>query len=200
MAPPEKRSRLAFFPPDPIPGGYSVRDVARDLQVSPSTIRAWEERYQVPVPWRTVGGHRRYGLAERRQLLLMQEEIARGRRAVEAAAVAKADTWRKDLGARASLRRFIKAAQDRNRGDMVAELGRAERASGLETAIAWFAITALREVRVTFRLGLCEEAEVRRAIDVTQRWMLGATPPSQPTHGARLLAIVGSRSRCGVEG
>lgn len=41
-----------------------VREAAQRLNVSPSTLRAWERRFGYPVPDRSPGGHRRYREAD----------------------------------------------------------------------------------------------------------------------------------------
>ena len=41
-------------------GYLSIAEVARELGVSPRTIRSWERRYDLVSPTRTLGGHRRY--------------------------------------------------------------------------------------------------------------------------------------------
>jgi DNA-binding transcriptional MerR regulator len=41
-----------------------VREAAKRLNVSPSTLRAWEERFGFPLPERSPGGHRLYRAGE----------------------------------------------------------------------------------------------------------------------------------------
>lgn len=55
-----------------------VGEVARQLGVSPSTIRSWERRFELPAPDRSAGGHRRYRAADVAQLRAMGELIRRG--------------------------------------------------------------------------------------------------------------------------
>jgi DNA-binding transcriptional MerR regulator len=42
------------------PPVYSIGAVARMLGIPPATLRTWEERYGLPVPERSPGGHRLY--------------------------------------------------------------------------------------------------------------------------------------------
>lgn len=39
---------------------YNLNAVLREVNVTPDVLRAWERRYQLPVPQRTGGGHRLY--------------------------------------------------------------------------------------------------------------------------------------------
>jgi DNA-binding transcriptional MerR regulator len=195
MAPSTPDPAVAAAARDDNPRGLTVRDVALQLRVSPSTIRAWEERYQLTDPARTPGGHRRYRLADRRRLLIMGFELAKGRRPAEAAVLAKADPWRRDLQPRASIVRFMHAARHGDGPAMRAELDRARAAFGVETTFSWFAPNAIRETSIASRLGLCRPADVWRAIDVTMAWVTRATAPGQTNHGPGLLAVVGARHR-----
>ena len=42
------------------PPVYSIGAVARMLDIPPATLRTWEERYGLPTPERSPGGHRLY--------------------------------------------------------------------------------------------------------------------------------------------
>jgi MerR family transcriptional regulator, light-induced transcriptional regulator len=174
---------------------FSVGEVAKDLSVSPSTIRAWEDRYQLTSPPRTLGGHRRYGPADLRRLFLMRDEIAKGRRPVDAAAMAKTDTWRRDLRPRASLRRFFNAALTGRSDQVVTELYNAEKAFGLEKAISWFVSVAVRELALAFNLKMCTIEQVRFAADATRSWMERRIAAIKPYRDARLLTVTGPAAR-----
>ena len=39
---------------------YNLNAVLREVNITPDVLRAWERRYQLPVPQRTAGGHRLY--------------------------------------------------------------------------------------------------------------------------------------------
>jgi DNA-binding transcriptional MerR regulator len=55
--------------------------VARELGVSPSTLRTWERRYRLIVPHRGPGGERLYDSAQLEQLRGINQERRRGARA-----------------------------------------------------------------------------------------------------------------------
>ena len=65
--------------------GIPIQEASRLIGVPAPTLRAWERRYGVPVTPRSDGGHRRYSEAALHELRLMRDEVARGRRASDAA-------------------------------------------------------------------------------------------------------------------
>ena len=66
--------------------------VSEILAVPAPTIRSWERRYGIPDTPRSRGGHRRYQTGELSALRMMRDEIARGRRAADAAALVRLGT------------------------------------------------------------------------------------------------------------
>ncbi|MBC7595031.1 MAG: MerR family transcriptional regulator, partial [Kineosporiaceae bacterium] len=69
----------------PVEHGPAIKQVSELLGIPAPTLRSWERRYGVPVTSRSSGGHRRYAEDELNQLRLMRDEIARGKRAADAA-------------------------------------------------------------------------------------------------------------------
>ena len=67
----------------------TIRQASSLLTVPVSTLRSWERRYDVPMTARTTGGHRRYTKLAIDEPRLMRDEIARGKRAGEAAVSAR---------------------------------------------------------------------------------------------------------------
>lgn len=65
-------------------GIYSIGAVARMLQVSPVTLRNWEERYSIVVPGRSPGGHRLYSRGDLERLRFVVVQTARGLSAADA--------------------------------------------------------------------------------------------------------------------
>lgn len=66
-------------------GTTPIADVSRLLQVPMPTLRSWELRYDIPSRTQTSGQHRRYTPQQMQALRMMRDEIARGRRAGDAA-------------------------------------------------------------------------------------------------------------------
>lgn len=71
---------------DAVAGDHlSVGTVARQLGVSPSTLRAWERRYGLGPTARTTGGHRRYTRQDVERLYMMRKLVHSGVAAAAAA-------------------------------------------------------------------------------------------------------------------
>ena len=57
---------------------YSIGAVAQMLGIPPATLRTWEERYGLPVPERSPGGHRVYSRDQVEQLRFVKAQIDQG--------------------------------------------------------------------------------------------------------------------------
>jgi CheY-like chemotaxis protein len=57
---------------------YSIGAVARMLDIPPATLRTWAERYGLPVPERSPGGHRLYSRDQVEQLRFVKVQLAQG--------------------------------------------------------------------------------------------------------------------------
>jgi CheY-like chemotaxis protein len=57
---------------------YSIGAVARMLDIPPATLRTWAERYGLPVPERSPGGHRVYSRDQVEQLRFIKVQLAQG--------------------------------------------------------------------------------------------------------------------------
>src|SRR5215210_3427489 len=77
--------------PDEVGEDVSIQQASAALDVPAPTIRSWERRYGVPGADRSSGGHRRYTRGQLDRLRLMRDLIAEGRRALDAAALVRAD-------------------------------------------------------------------------------------------------------------
>lgn len=65
-------------------GVYSIGAVARMLDVPASTLRAWEDRYSLITPVRSVGSQRLYSQSQVEQLRFVASQIAAGVSAADA--------------------------------------------------------------------------------------------------------------------
>ena len=63
---------------------YSIGAVARMLDVPPATLRTWEERYGLPKPERSAGGHRLYSREQVAQLHFVKAQLDAGMAAADA--------------------------------------------------------------------------------------------------------------------
>ena len=69
-----------------------IGELSRRVGVSPELLRAWERRYGLLRPERTDGGFRLYSSTDERRVQAMQQQLALGLSAAEAASVALAAT------------------------------------------------------------------------------------------------------------
>src|SRR5689334_1876931 len=65
-----------------------IGELSKRTGVSPELLRAWERRYGLLQPTRSSGGLRLYDAADVERVQLMQEHLAAGLAAAEAAATA----------------------------------------------------------------------------------------------------------------
>src|SRR5690348_1812813 len=72
----------------PAPGPLRIGEFARRVGVSSELLRAWERRYGLLEPVRSPGGFRLYTDEDAERVARMQDAIARGLSASEAARVA----------------------------------------------------------------------------------------------------------------
>src|SRR6202158_2339184 len=63
---------------------YSIGAVARMLDIPTSTLRAWEERYSVIAPLRSLGSQRLYSRAQVEQLRFIKSRMEAGASAADA--------------------------------------------------------------------------------------------------------------------
>jgi DNA-binding transcriptional MerR regulator len=77
--------------PRPLPGPVGVRigELSRRVGVSTELLRAWERRYQLLQPARSAKGYRLYTPQDELRVRAMQDQLARGLSAAEAARVAR---------------------------------------------------------------------------------------------------------------
>jgi DNA-binding transcriptional MerR regulator len=57
---------------------YSIGAVGQMLGIPPATLRTWEERYELPVPERSPGGHRVYSRDQVEQLRFVKAQVDQG--------------------------------------------------------------------------------------------------------------------------
>jgi CheY-like chemotaxis protein len=63
---------------------YSIGAVARMLGIAPATLRTWQERYGLPVPERSPGGHRLYARNQVEQLRFVKAQVDSGMSSADA--------------------------------------------------------------------------------------------------------------------
>src|SRR5689334_1872957 len=83
-------------------GALRIGELSRRSGVSPELLRAWERRYGLLQPTRSVGGLRLYSPTDLARVQAMQQHLADGYAAAEAAVLASRTTTRGDEGITAS--------------------------------------------------------------------------------------------------
>jgi MerR family transcriptional regulator, light-induced transcriptional regulator len=153
-----------------IGAGLPIHEVSRLLGVPAPTLRAWELRYGIPVAPRSAGGHRRYSVEALQQVRLMRDEIARGRRAGEAArevlAVMAATGPTHDLvGA------VLAASAQMDPSAVVGALDRAVDELGMPTAMDEVLLPAMRQVGQWWETGRCDVAQEHLTSEAARGWL-----------------------------
>src|SRR5881392_1543126 len=74
----------------PSSSALRIGELSKRTGVSPGLLRAWERRYALLRPTRSAGGLRLYASADVERVRVMQQHLAEGLAAAEAAAAASA--------------------------------------------------------------------------------------------------------------
>ncbi len=153
-----------------IGAGLPIHEVSRLLGVPAPTLRAWELRYGIPVTPRSSGGHRRYSAEALLQVRLMRDEIARGRRAGEAArevrAVIAATGPARDL-----VDALLAASEQMEPSAVVAVLDRAVDELGMPAAMDEVLLPAMRQVGQWWETGRCDVAQEHLTSEAARGWL-----------------------------
>ncbi len=160
-------------------GGLSIREVSRLLTVPAPTIRSWERRYGVPQPPRSAGGHRRYSPAEVLTLRRMRDEIARGRRAAEAAMIVSA-AGSPGEPQHSLMTSFLAATERLDRAGVRAALDQASERLGLDAAITGVLFPGMHQVGAWWQTGRCDLAHEQMATLAARAWLHEALAQSPP--------------------
>jgi methanogenic corrinoid protein MtbC1 len=148
----------------------TIQQASKLLMVPVSTLRSWERRYDVPATARTSGGHRRYTSRAIDELRLMRDEIARGKRAGDAAVSARL-LLQPAESARHFVDRFLGAAQAMEPAGVRASLDAAAGELGLGAAIDEVLMPAMRRVGRSWETGRCEIGHEHLATEAVRTWL-----------------------------
>ncbi|MEJ7744530.1 MAG: B12-binding domain-containing protein [Nocardioidaceae bacterium] len=158
----------------------SIQAASRLLDVPSPTIRSWERRYGVPDTPRSSGGHRRFSPEELKALRQMRDEIARGRRAADAAAIVKA-TSQNPSPQQPLIDDFLQAAYRLEPRNIDALLDHAEKHLGVDNAICDVLLPAMRQIGYWWESGRCDVVHEHVATEAVRAWLnrllyLGPSP------------------------
>lgn len=154
--------------------GLAIQLVSGVLGVPAPTLRSWERRYGIPVTTRSVGGHRRYGEEELIQLRLMRDEIARGKRAADAArsVVLLLD---QHSPARPWINRLLSASEQADVAGMQVVLNQAREELGLAATLDQVLMPAMRQVGAWWETGRCDVAQEHLTTETARGWLARLT-------------------------
>lgn len=173
--------------------GVPIQDVSRLLGVPAPTIRSWERRYGLPRTLRSSGGHRRYPDAALRELRLMRDAIAQGRKASEAARSVRA-MLDGDDPAQPRIAALVEASARLDPTTVRAVLERAQEEIGLPATVDTVLMPAMRRIGSLWEVGRCDVAQEHLTTEAARAWLSRVTalaPPPDP--GRPLLLACGPR-------
>lgn len=150
--------------------GLPIKDASRALGVPAPTLRSWELRYGVAAAPRSRGGHRRYSDQDLTELRLMRDEIARGRRAADAARFVRQLLDEAGQGAR-YVADLLAASQRRDPADVRAALDRARDDLGLAVTVDDVLMPAMRQIGTWWETGRCDVAQEHLTTEVARAWL-----------------------------
>lgn len=150
--------------------GLSIQAVSDLLAIPAPTIRSWERRYGLARTARTGGGHRRYSTAEISDLRQMRDEISRGRRSREAAALVR-DTVQASEPYRSFIEAFVDVADSMNPRQMDYLLDHCRDRFGVEDAICKVVMPGMRQIGVAWQTGRCDVTQEHLVTRAARGWL-----------------------------
>jgi MerR family transcriptional regulator, light-induced transcriptional regulator len=148
----------------------TIQQASTLLTVPVSTLRSWEQRYDVPRTSRTSGGHRRYTTTAIDEVRLMRDEIARGKRAGDAAVSARL-LLEPPGPARRLVDMFLDAAQAMEPGRVRACLDEAADQLGLDASVDEVLMPAMRRIGWRWETGRCDVGHEHLATEAVRNWL-----------------------------
>jgi MerR family transcriptional regulator, light-induced transcriptional regulator len=148
----------------------TIQQASTLMTVPVSTLRSWEQRYDIPRTSRTSGGHRRYTTTAIDEVRLMRDEIARGKRAGEAAVSARL-LLEPPGPARRLVDMFLDAAQAMDPGRVRACLNEAADQLGLNASVDEVLMPAMRRIGWRWETGRCDVGHEHLATEAVRTWL-----------------------------
>lgn len=184
---------MSTYDGDPVPQGLAIQQVSDLLGVPAPTLRSWERRYGIPATARSDGGHRRYSASALHELRLMRDEVARGRKASDAARSVRAllDT---ESPAQARIQQLLTASRELEPRAVREVLEDARRDLGLGAALDEVLMPSMRQIGSWWESGHCDIAQEHLTTEAARAWLswlVSIAPP--PVHEAPVLLACGPR-------
>ena len=155
-----------------------IGELSKRAGVSPELLRAWERRYGLLRPARSAGGLRLYSPADVERVALMQQHLAEGMAAAEAAALAVRDAVEEEAARTAprpaAIRDELAAALDAfDEPRAQAILDRLLALATVETLLAEVVVPYLHELGERWKRGEASVAQEHFASSVLRGRLLG---------------------------
>jgi hypothetical protein len=169
--------------------GLAIHEVSQLLGVPAPTLRSWERRYGLPETGRSTGGHRRYSEAALPELRLMRDEVARGRRAADAARAVRVLLDRSG-SPRGWVDQLLAASERMEPGAVREVLDRAHHELGLSATLDEVLMPGMRQIGSWWETGRCDIAQEHLTTEVARGWLarMSALGPSPRAERPVLLA------------
>ena len=164
--------------PSPLVVGPAISQVSEMLGVPAPTLRSWERRYGVPTTSRSAGGHRRYAEVDLRQIRVMRDEIARGKRAADAALSVRLllDEAHPE---RSRIDTILTAAERMDSSTIRGILDEALDELDLGLAIDDVLMPTLRQIGAWWESGRCDIPQERLLTETCRAWLAQQTAVAQ---------------------
>lgn len=174
---------------DPVPGGLAIQQVSDLLGVPSPTLRSWERRYGIPATPRSEGGHRRYSAEALHELRLMRDEVARGRKASEAARSVRS-LLDSDNPAQARVQQLLAATRRLEPRAVRDVLEEARVDLGLGATLDEVLMPTMRQIGSWWESGHCDIAQEHLTTEAVRGWLawLVSTAPIAVGEAPILLA------------
>jgi DNA-binding transcriptional MerR regulator len=177
---------------EPLAGSVTISEVSELLGIPVPTIRSWERRYGFPAPSRTLGSHRRYDLTVVHQLRAVRDEIAAGVTAEEAVGYVRRSSAEGNSGS-GFVREIVDAGLAFDAAAVREKLEDAVSALGLDGAIQWVVLPALREVGSMWEAGRCDVSQEHLASQEVRSWLAKRLPARAERSSALVLLACGPK-------
>jgi MerR family transcriptional regulator, light-induced transcriptional regulator len=148
----------------------TIQQASELLAVPVTTLRSWERRYDMPMTSRTSGGHRRYTSLALDELRLMRDEIARGKRAGEAAVSARL-LLQPTQRARPFIDTILSAAEAMDPARIRTSLDEAVSELGLGAALDEALMPAMRRIGRWWEAGRCDVGHEHLVTEAVRVWL-----------------------------
>lgn len=150
--------------------GWAIAQASQALGVPSPTLRSWERRYGIPSTSRSDGGHRRYAAEDLAQLRLMRDEIARGRRAGDAALVVRRLLSDVGPGAR-HVAALLAGSKAMDPAAIRCALDDASAEVGVAAAIDEVLMPGMRRIGAWWESGRCDVGQEHLTTEVARGWL-----------------------------